>query len=155
MRFVGQAIAKFGQEEIAQIEKDGKISVDVNGNMHDLLLEEVEISTKDSEGWTVSTYNGLTVALDITISEELKNEGIARELVNRIQNLRKDSGFEVTDMIKVEIEYTPALENAVNSNSTYIKNETLTKELNFVETLEKGFDIEFDEYKTKINLTLV
>jgi isoleucyl-tRNA synthetase len=98
----------------------------------------------------VANSNGITVALDITISEELKQEGIARELVNRIQNIRKDSGFEVTDKIKVQIQRNGELEKAIKNNESYIKDETLTEELNFTDNLESGIEIEFDDIKTKI-----
>ena len=155
MRFVGQAIGKFGQEEIAEIESKGSISIDVNGNSAEISLDEVEITTQDIEGWTVANYNGLTVALDVSISEELKKEGIARELVNRIQNLRKDSGFEVTDQIKVEIEEVDIIRESIEANSDYIKSETLTNELNIVDKLEGGYLIEFDDIKTNINLSKV
>jgi isoleucyl-tRNA synthetase len=92
----------------------------------------------------------LTVALDVSISEELREEGNARELINRVQNLRKDSGLEVTDKIKLSIEKNSILEQAVQSNEQYIKNETLTAELQFVNSIENGTEIEFDEVKTKI-----
>ena len=92
----------------------------------------------------------MTVALDVSISEELREEGNARELINRVQNLRKDSGLEVTDKIKLSIENNSILEQAVQSNEQYIKNETLTAELQFVNSIENGTEIEFDEVKTKI-----
>jgi len=98
----------------------------------------------------VASANGITVALDITISDALKKEGISRELVNRIQNIRKDSGFEVTDKIKVTLERFGNLEDAILSNQEYIKSETLTEELNFSDNLENGIEIEFDDIKTKI-----
>ena len=98
----------------------------------------------------VATSGKLTVALDVTIDEELRNEGIARELVNRIQNIRKDSGFEVTDKIAIEILKDGFVEVAVKNNVEYIKTETLTAELNFVEKLDKGIEIAFDEVNTKL-----
>lgn len=91
-----------------------------------------------------------TVALDITINEDLKKEGIARELVNRIQNLRKESGFEVTDRIDIRMQKDGLVEQAVTSNLNYIKAETLTAELNFEEYLENGTEIAFDEVNTKL-----
>src|SRR5690606_30912652 len=105
------------------------------------------------EGWLVANSGTITVALDITLTEELRNEGIARELVNRIQNLRKDSGFEVTDKIIVHLQKNEALEKAVHQNETYIKSETLTKELLFTEQLENGTLIEFDDIKTVLTIT--
>jgi isoleucyl-tRNA synthetase len=121
----------------------------ISGKSIILTSEDVEITSQDIPGWLVANANGITVALDITINEELKEEGIARELVNRIQNLRKDSGFEVTDKIKVKIQRFGDLEKAVLSNENYIKSETLTNELIFEDHLE-GLEIEFDDIKTKI-----
>lgn len=110
----------------------------------------MEISSQDIPGWLVANSNGITVALDITISEELRKEGIARELVNRIQNIRKDSGFEVTDKIKVQILKNDSIEQAVIANESYIKSETLTNELIFVSEISNGTEVEFDELKTII-----
>ena len=115
-----------------------------------LSLEDVEISSQDIEGWLVANANGITVALDITISKELKQEGIARELVNRIQNIRKDSGFEVTDKIIVQLQKNEALELAVVKNIDYIKLETLTESLVFEETINNGTTIDFDDISTII-----
>ena len=110
----------------------------------------MEISSQDIPGWLVANANGITVALDITISPELKQEGIARELVNRIQNIRKDSGFEVTDKIKVELQRNGELEEAIKNNEDYIKSETLTENLIFQDNVDNGIEIEFDDIKTKI-----
>ena len=88
--------------------------------------------------------------MDITLTEELKDEGIARELVNRIQNLRKDSGFEVTDKIKVHLQNNAVLAKAIKANESYIKSETLTETLDFVDNLNNGTEIEFDDIKTRI-----
>ncbi|NJB81485.1 isoleucine--tRNA ligase [Wenyingzhuangia aestuarii] len=150
MRFVGAEIQKFTQEDIAKLEREGKISVKIEENLVDLTLDEVEISSQDIEGWLVVNQGGLTVALDVTISDELRNEGVARELVNRVQNLRKDSGLEVTDKIKLSILDNEVLNNAVNTNQEYIKSETLTNELEFVAELNDGLEIEFDDIKSKI-----
>ena len=111
---------------------------------------DVEISSQDIPGWLVANANGITVALDITITEDLRKEGIARELVNRIQNLRKDSGFEVTDKIKVQLEKNGNLEEAITANLDYVQSETLTKLLVFEDKIENGTEIEFDDIKTKI-----
>ncbi|RZJ59021.1 MAG: isoleucine--tRNA ligase, partial [Flavobacterium sp.] len=113
-----------------------------------LTSEDVEISSQDIEGWLVANSNGITVALDITITDELRKEGVARELVNRIQNARKDSGFEVTDRIKVHLKESEALQEAVTANVEYIKSETLTDELHFSKEIENGIEIEFDDIKT-------
>jgi isoleucyl-tRNA synthetase len=101
----------------------------------------------------VANSNGITVALDITISTELKQEGIARELVNRIQNIRKDSGFEVTDKIKVTLQQNSELKTAVEANLDYIMSETLTESLVFEDEVTNGLEIEFDDIKTRILIT--
>ena len=101
-------------------------------------VEEVEITSQDIEGWLVANSGNITVALDITISEELKKEGIARELVNRIQNIRKDSGFEVTDKIDVTLQKDGTVEEAVQQNIEYIKTETLTANLDLAEEVNNG-----------------
>jgi len=150
MRFVGSAVQQFTQDDIAVLEKDGKISLELNGKFVNLSIEEVEISSQDIEGWLVSNQGGLTVALDVTINEELRKEGVARELINRIQNIRKDSGFEVTDRIDLIIEDNAILKEAVLDNEAYIKTETLTNSLEFTESISDGVEIEFDDIKSKL-----
>ncbi|WP_396210790.1 isoleucine--tRNA ligase [Flavobacterium sp.] len=150
MNLISSEIQKFSQEQINEIDAKGELSLVISGNSIILTSQDVEISSQDIPGWLVANSNGITVALDITISEELKQEGIARELVNRIQNIRKDSGFEVTDKIKVQVQRNGELEQAIKNNENYIKDETLTEELNFTDNLENGIEIEFDEIKTRI-----
>ena len=150
MGLISNEIQKFSQEQINEIDAKGELSLVISGKSIILTSQDVEISSQDIPGWLVANSNGITVALDITISEELKQEGIARELVNRIQNIRKDSGFEVTDKIKVQIQRNGELEQAIKNNESYIKDETLTEELNFTDNLESGIEIEFDDIKTKI-----
>jgi isoleucyl-tRNA synthetase len=150
MRFVGQAIQKLTQDDIATVEKQGKISIIINEKVVNLTLEEVEITSQDIEGWLVTNQGGLTVALDVTITDDLRKEGNARELVNRVQNLRKDSGLDVTDKIRLIIQKNDILEQSVLANEYYIKTETLTSELVFEEVLEKGIEIAFDDVNTKI-----
>ena len=150
MGLIAKEIQGFSSEQINKFERDGTISIIIAEKSINLSLEEVEISSQDIEGWLVANSNGITVALDISISEELRQEGIARELVNRIQNIRKDSGFEVTDKIKVQLKRNGDLEEAILKNETYIKSETLTDSLVFVDNLENGTEIEFDEIKTRI-----
>ncbi|OWP78946.1 isoleucine--tRNA ligase [Flavobacterium oreochromis] len=150
---VAKEIQGFSQEQIAEIERKGEISIVISGNSVTLTPQDVEITSQDIEGWLVANSGGITVALDITISDELRNEGIARELVNRIQNIRKDSGFEVTDKIKVTMVNQNEIEGAVANNLEYIQAETLTEELIFAENLENGTEIEFDNLKTKIYIT--
>ncbi|MBL0736516.1 isoleucine--tRNA ligase [Flavobacterium sp. GN10] len=150
MGLISKEIQGFSAEQINELDKQGTLDIVIAGNSVTLSLEDVEITSQDIEGWLVANSNGITVALDITISEELKNEGIARELVNRIQNIRKDSGFEVTDKINVQIKRDGILEEAVSKNEDYIKSETLTDKLVFVDALENGTEIEFDDIRTMI-----
>lgn len=150
MGLISKEIQNFSQEQINEIEKNGNLDVVVSGKSITLTTADVEISSQDIEGWLVANSNGITVALDITITDELRKEGIARELVNRIQNIRKDSGFEVTDRIKVYLKDNDILEQAVKTNEGYIKSETLTDELIFREEVENGTEIEFDDIKTLV-----
>ena len=151
MKAVAGAIMQFDQEKISTIEQNGEISLEINEKNITLSIEDVEVSSQDIEGWLVANANGLTVALDVTISEALHNEGVARELVNRIQNLRKDSGFEVTDKIKVTILKDGIVDAALDSTlEDYIKTETLTSSITLTDSLNNGTDIAFDNVNTKI-----
>jgi isoleucyl-tRNA synthetase len=150
MGLIAKEIQGFSTEQINQLDATGELSIVISGNSIILTSQDVEITSQDIPGWLVANANGITVALDITISEELKQEGIARELVNRIQNIRKDSGFEVTDKIKVQIQQQDELEQAIKNNEAYIMSETLTKELQFAAEVSEGIEIEFDDIKTKI-----
>ena len=150
MRFVASAINAMNAADITTIENEGKITVDINGKSVTLAPEDVEITSQDIEGWLVASSGALTVALDVTLNDALKNEGIARELVNRIQNLRKDSGFEVTDKIEVQIQRDGKIEQAVIDNLDYIKLETLTAKLEVAEQVTNGIAITFDDVETKL-----
>lgn len=150
MGLIANKIQGFGQEEIALLERNGEITLDLSEKSVTLTVADVEITSQDIEGWLVANEAGLTVALDITISPELRKEGISRELVNRIQNIRKDSGFEVTDKIVVKILEEKEIKEAVLANEDYIKSETLTHTLEFVTELNEGVDVEFDELKTRV-----
>ncbi|CAA0143873.1 isoleucine--tRNA ligase [Tenacibaculum maritimum] len=150
MKLVSSKIQGFSQADIVEIEKEGEISLEINEKIITLELADVEISSKDIEGWLVANSEGLTVALDVTITDDLRKEGIARELVNRIQNARKESGFEVTDKIKLSLLKYQDLQESVSVNETYIMSETLTKELVFVDELKNGTEIEFDTIKSRM-----
>ncbi|MFD2698263.1 isoleucine--tRNA ligase [Mesonia sediminis] len=150
MKAVVAAISSLEADKIAKLEKEGEINLEVNGKLTILQLNDVEITSEDIEGWLVATQSGLTVALDVHISPELKQEGIARELVNRIQNLRKDSGFEVTDKIEVKIQKDGLVEQAVLANESYIKNETLTAKLELVDEIKDGLEVSFDDVNTRL-----
>ncbi|MEZ7946455.1 MAG: isoleucine--tRNA ligase [Flavobacteriaceae bacterium] len=150
MKFIANAIQSFTKEDIVKIELNGKIAIELEGKIINLDLSDVEISSKDIEGWLVANEGSITVALDVTISEELRKEGVARELINRIQNARKDKGLEVTDRIKLTVLKFEDLEESINNNKEYIMSETLTDELVFVDQLIDGSEIEFDTIKSKI-----
>lgn len=150
MKIISEAIQNLTQNDIAIVEKQQEISLVINEKVVTLKLDEVEIASQDIEGWLVANQGGLTVALDITITEDLRMEGNARELVNRVQNLRKDSGLEVTDKITLVIQKNDILGRSIEANERYIKTETLTKELVFVDELENGTEIAFDDVQTKI-----
>ena len=150
MKAIATAVQAFGQEEIAQFEKAQTYNLQLPDKAVTLSLDDVEISTQDIEGWLVATAGSLLVALDIHITPELRQEGIARELVNRIQNIRKDNEYDITDRIQIRLQAHPALQAAVIANEAYIKNETLTDSISFVESLPEGEEIAFDEVTTRI-----
>ena len=150
MKAIATAVQEFGQQEIAQFEKAQTYSLQLPDKTVTLSLDDVEISTQDIEGWLVATAGSLLVALDIHITPELRQEGIARELVNRIQNIRKDNEYDITDRIQIRLQAHPALQAAVTANEAYIKNETLTDSITFVESLPEGEEIAFDEVTTRI-----
>ena len=150
MKAIATAVQGFGQAEIAQFEKAQTYSLQLPDKTVTLSLDDVEISTQDIEGWLVATAGSLLVALDIHITPELRQEGIARELVNRIQNIRKDNDYDITDRIQIRLQAQPALQAAVIANEAYIKNETLTDSITFVESLPEGEEIAFDEVTTRI-----
>jgi isoleucyl-tRNA synthetase len=149
LKNVSSLINNLGPKEIKKIEKEKKLVLEKN---IELLLEDIEIYFEDIEGWQVVSENGTTIALDTNISEELKNEGVSREIVNRIQNIRKDSGFNVSDKIIIEIENNNLIEKAIFENIDYIKNETLAVELSFKETLINAQEVEFDNINIKIKI---
>ncbi len=150
MRSVAKRIGEMGPGEIAELERENQIEIELNGKNITLGLDEVEITSQDIEGWLVASAGNITVALDVTITDSLRKEGIARELVNRIQNVRKDSGFEVTDKIDVTLQKDGKVEEAVQQNIEYIKNETLTANLDLAEEVDNGLEITFYELATKL-----
>ena len=124
--------------------------MDIEGTVVELLLEEVEIIAEDIPGWSVAAKNGLTVALDITLTPELTNEGHARELVNRVQNIRKDRNFDLTDQILLRIVDNTILKDSINQFSDYICREILATEIEWVPALEEGVDIEINDQQLRI-----
>lgn len=136
MKAIASGISAFSQEDIAKIENEGKYALTIGEEQIEIALSDVEIITQDIPGWVVANEDDLTVALDTTITDALRKEGISRELVNRIQNIRKEQGFDVTDNIIVEIEKCDLLCEAAESFHDYIAGETLTKELKFSEQVD-------------------
>ena len=152
MKLIASEIQKLGADDIKNIEQNNTLDIDCNGKIITLQREDVEITSQDIEGWLVANEGKITVALDVTITEPLREEGIARELVNRIQNLRKDSGFEVTDRITVQIQNDQNIEQAINNNLDYIKTETLTDNLEIINQIDNGIEIAFDDVNTKLSI---
>jgi isoleucyl-tRNA synthetase len=144
MKIVAAAIAKFQQIDIATIERDGKYLLNIEGNP-EILLEEVEISTEDIPGLLVANEGKYTVALDTTLTEELKQEGIARELVNRIQNLRKEKELELTDMINLRIKNVDGVDAVMNNFKEYICAEVLAEKVEILENVYDSLEVELDE----------
>ena len=134
-------VSEITQEEIAVLEQTGILSLRLGEVSFDLQLEDVEILSEDIPGWQVANQGRLTVALDITITDDLKDKGLARELVNRIQNIRKDKGFEITDRISVRIKGPESIHRSVKNNFDYIRTEILATELELVDHLE-GSDVQ-------------
>jgi isoleucyl-tRNA synthetase len=152
MKPISAAIAQMDQAAISEIETKGSYSISINSETITLLPEDVEILSEDIPGWLVASEGAITIALDINVSEELKFEGIARELVNRIQNIRKESDFDVTDKIKVSLLKHDLLNAAVQTHSDYICNQTLTNKLLLVDEVntEIARQIDIDEIVTQI-----
>lgn len=144
MKAAAAAIAAFGAKEIADLEQNGFTNLIIEGDTIRIESSEVEVLVDDLPGWMVAVDGNLTVALDVTISEQLKEEGLSRELINRIQNLRKDSGFEVTDKIDVRIKHHNVLDSAVRNNFDYICSETLATSLELVDEILESSAVPVD-----------
>jgi isoleucyl-tRNA synthetase len=149
------AAATFTQEQIAAIESSAETTLEIAGETITVTPADFEITSEDMPGWLVASEGKLTVALDITVTDELRREGVARELINRIQNIRKDSGFEVTDKIRVEIELKDIVAGAVEHFADYIASQTLAQEVVAVAQPEGGVvvDSDVDEEPLKIAVT--
>lgn len=152
MKQASQAIASMNQAEISQLEKEGHFMLNVDGEAIDFLVSEVEIIAEDIPGWSVAVKNTLTVALDITLTEALTREGNARELVNRVQNIRKEANFELTDKILLRIVDNTNLKDSINEFSDYICREILALEIDWVPALEDGVDVEINDQQLRISV---
>jgi isoleucyl-tRNA synthetase len=158
MKQVAAKINQLDQSQIREIEEQGKYILKIENENHEISLEEVEIVTQDIPGWLVANEGTITIALDITVTEELRAEGVAREFINRIQNIRKDSGFEVTDKINIQIQRHEAINDAFDKHSNYIATQTLANTIELVDTVSGNnvTDVDIDtEIKTKILVSKV
>jgi isoleucyl-tRNA synthetase len=153
MKAISELVKGFGQDDIAEIEKNNGWSGTIEGAEINLDLSDFEINAQDIPGWLVASESGLTIALDITISPELKSEGIAREIVNRVQNLRKDSGFDVVDRILIQVQTTPQIQAAIEANKGYICDEVLANDILFTQLNSGAFVTEIEATEdTKLQL---
>lgn len=150
MKTVAAQLQSLEQDQIAKLEKEGKYEIAVDGNVVVVEKGDVEILSEDIPGWLVANNGSITIALDVTITEELKREGVARELVNRVQNIRKSSGFEITDKINIEIENKKEIVEAVNDFKDYIASQVLAVNINVVDTVANGTELDFDDFKVNV-----
>ena len=153
MKAIAGMVAQFSSDDIAKIESEKGWSGEINGEAINLDMGDFDINAKDIPGWLVSSEGGVTVALDVTISEKLKAEGIARELVNRVQNLRKDSGLEITDRILLKVDTNKLIQGAIIANKDYVCNEVLANDVLFESLGDDSLLTDLAEVEdTKINL---
>lgn len=152
MKAVAAAVAEMSQEAIAELEKNGKYTFDLGGAEAVIESADVEIFSEDIPGWLVANEGKLTVALEVTVTDELRREGIARELVNRIQNIRKSSGFEITDKIKLTLSKNPQTDDAVNEYNSYICNQVLGTSLTLADEVKDGTELNFDDFSLFVNV---
>ena len=152
MKAVAAAVAEMSQEAIAELEKNGKFTFDLGGAEAVIESADVEIFSEDIPGWLVANEGKLTVALEVTVTDELRREGIARELVNRIQNIRKSSGFEITDKIKLTLSKNPQTDDAVNEYNSYICNQVLGTSLTLADEVKDGTELNFDDFSLFVNV---
>ncbi|MDP9229853.1 MAG: DUF5915 domain-containing protein, partial [Bacteroidota bacterium] len=150
MKSAAAALASFTQQDILRFEKEGNYTLSIDGEPVILQIQEVEITSEDIPGWMVATKEALTVALDVTITPELEHEGNAREFVNRIQKIRKDSGFELTDRIEVKVTATNGLRQSLSQFNDYICAEILADKLEIVPKMNEGTDIEVNDIPLKV-----
>jgi isoleucyl-tRNA synthetase len=150
MKAVSAALQNFSQHDISQFEKEGRYSLPLNDEAVELSVSDVEITSEDIPGWSVANKGSLTVALDINITPELEHEGNAREFVNRIQKIRKDSGFEVTDRIDVKVAADNGIAESLSRYNNYICAEILADTLEITSTIADGAEIEVNDNFLKV-----
>ncbi|MBP1614260.1 MAG: ileS [Bacteroidetes bacterium] len=152
MKAVAAGVNELSQEAIAELEKNGKYTLNLGNEEVVLEAVDVEIFSEDIPGWLVANEGKLTVALEVTVTEELRREGIARELVNRIQNIRKSSGFEITDKIRIVLSKNQQTDDAVNEYNTYICNQVLGTSLKLADKVEDGTELNFDDFSLYVSV---
>ena len=153
MKAASALIGEFSQQQIAMLEKQGSLEIMIDATAYQIELNEVEIAAEDIPGWSVASKGSLTVALDILISEELKQEGEAREFVNRIQNIRKENGFDLTDRIFVKLLDANGIKQSIIKYNDYICREILADVIDLVPELQDGFEIEVNDILLKVVVT--
>ena len=153
MKTLAAVVADLEQSQIASLEKNGSLVLTLPDGPAELELVDVEVYSEDIPGWLVANEGSLTIALDVTISEELRKEGTARELVNRIQNIRKASGFEITDKINIILSKNDIINEAVEENKAYICAQVLGESLELVDVVENGEELDFEEFTLSIRVT--
>ena len=146
MKAVAAGVGEMSQEAIAELERNGQYTLQLADGEALIETSDVEIYSEDIPGWLVANEGKLTVALEVTITEELRREGIARELVNRIQNIRKSNGFEITDKIHIMLSKNPNTDDAVKEYNTYICNQVLANSLELTNEVPGGVELNFDDF---------
>ena len=152
MKQVAAAVANLDQAQIGELEANGKLTLDLNGTPAEIEAGEVEIFSEDIPGWVVANEGTLTVAMDTVVTDELRREGIARELVSKIQNIRKGSGFEITDKINVTVAKNDSTNDAINEYNAYICNQVLANSLQIVDEVADATTLEFDGFTLDVNV---
>lgn len=155
MKEIAREMASFTKEQINEIERKGDYTLSLVSGDVILTTGDVEIFTEDMPGWLVANEGKLTVALDITVTDELYREGVARELINRIQNIRKANGYEITDKINIEVEKHDKINDSVKEYSNYIASQTLANSITLVEGLNNATELEFDDYIVRVRVQKV
>jgi isoleucyl-tRNA synthetase len=153
MKSVATEILQFGTSQISELEQNGQIDIIIDNEPITILLSEVEITSDDIPGLLVANKGSLTVALDIILTQELELEGLAREFVNKVQKIRKDNNYELTDRIQVMVEETDLLKNALNHFNSYICTEILADKIEFSSKIEDGTEIEINDFKINVFIT--
>jgi isoleucyl-tRNA synthetase len=154
MKAIQNAVNAFTADDIRTLEREQKYKLNLDGEVFELLPTDVEILTEDIPGWLVTSEGGLTVALDVTITDDLRNEGNAREFVNKVQNLRKEKDFQVLDRIKVSVVKNETMERTLATFKDYIANEILAKDIVLVDSLNEFDEVELNEELLKVKVEL-